>query len=325
MRKLIALLGFGALTLGMGACTTLSDADEIYLYYKDGSVEGKGFQECIPPNDGGPFPIDDHVYQLPTSLRTWNIQPAGGDTSTPVTAGSRPDSNGQAGPQVHVWATIEFFLNTYCGSDNKDASSPVVQFWEKTGRRYGVSDDGGFNEEAWVKMLQNTLIPVLNKTVQQATRDYSADELDSDLNGAWRKVEQQMQTGDDAFNTLLKDKVGGDYFCGINFDRTKADCPPVKVTITDVSYADPQLQAARTAVRVSAETAKQRLIEAQSKVDVAKKEAEARAANPDYTRLRELEVELEIARLQAQAAEKCAANPTCTVVIAPGTGVNINR
>jgi hypothetical protein len=315
-----------ALVASVAACATQAEPDEIGLYYTKGRIEGTHFQECIEPSTKGPGTINDKVYWLPTSLRTWNIQPSGGDTDQPIVAGTKPDDKGQAGPQVVVYATVEFYLNTDCG-DGKDKNSPVVQFWEKTGRRYNATTK---NPEGWKTMLLNTLVPVLQRTVQGVTRDMTADELDADINGAWAKAEALMR---DEFTAQLRAKVGGDYFCGpeyrrgqeVTWEQRNPDgsvvekhgvCPPVKVTITDINYADKGLQDARAAVRKAAEDAKRKLIEAQSQVDQSRLLSQA-AKDPAYMRLKEIEAQL-------QAAQACAANPNCTLIIGDGSGVNVN-
>lgn len=308
-RRLGGIAASIALLASAAACSTRPPADEIYLYYMDGPVDTKQFSACVEPNTKGDWQANNQVFALPTSLRTWNIRPTDGDTNKAIVAGTKPDAKGQAGPQVEVYTTTEFYLNTNCDG-GKD--SPVVRFWEKTGRRYNLSSsDGAFNEKAWRSMLLNTLVPVLEKTLQGVTRDYTADELDADLNGTWRKAEAAMGA---EFAEQLKAKVGGDYFCGPSYDRAGKQCPPVRVSITDINYADSGLQTARAAVRKAEEEAKRALIEAQSQVAVAAELAKL-GDDPNYLRLKQLENELAIARERTRQAELCAKNPNCTVIV----------
>lgn len=312
-RKTVPLLLMAVLAgSALAGCSTRPPADEIYLYYMNGSFDKKDFSSCVEPNTKGDWQANNDVFALPTSLRTWNITPDdGGDTKTPITVGSKPDANGQAGPQMHVWLTTEFYLNTNCDG-GKD--SPIVQFWEKTGRRYGVSDAGAtFKEENWVKVLQNTLVPVQNKAIQRVTRDYTADELDTNVGDVWRKIEDATQA---EFTEQLRLKVGGDYFCGVTYNRSSKECPPVRVSITNIDYADSSVQQKRNEVRAAVEDAKKRLIEAQAKVDEAKLLSQA-ARDSNYMRLKELEAYL-------QAAQACASNPNCTLIVGSGSGVNVN-
>ncbi len=333
-RRVGAALAAVAVLGTLVACSSRAEPDEIGLYYTKGSVEGTKFQECVEPSTKGPGTVNDEIYWLPTSLRTWNIQREGGDTATPITAGTKPDANGQAGPQVHIWATTEFYLNSSCkDADGKETTqAPVVLFWEKTGRRYSVTAAEG--DEGWKNMLLNTLVPVLDRTIQGVSRNFTADEMDTNLNDTWSKAEALMR---DEFTAQLRSKVGGDYFCGPEYQRDRevtwtqktvknengvfvfgadesktGQCPPVKVTISNADYADKGLQDARAATRKAAEEAKKRLIEAQAKVDEARILSKA-ANDPNYMRLKELETQL-------QMAQACAANPNCTLIIgADGT------
>jgi hypothetical protein len=324
-RSIFAALTGITITAGVTACSTRPPVDQVWLYYMDGSVDKKEFKECIDPNTKGPWQANNDTYALPTSLRTWNVAPNGGDTNSPTVVGSKPGVDGQAGPQMDVWTTVEFYLNTTCS----DASSPAVKFWEATGRRYNLSDgNANFNEKAWQNVLLNTLVPVQNKALQRVARGYAGDEMDTNLlyvdpktpvdpakpidRDVWKAMETAMQQ---EFTDQLKLKVGGDYFCGIGYDRKTSTCPAVRVSITDINYHDPALQAKRAEVRAAAEDAKKRLIEAQAKVDESNKLAQV-TKNPDYMRLKELETQLAI-------AQACAQAPNCTMVVPNGTGVNV--
>ena len=302
----LALVALGVLT----ACSTRPPADEVYLFYQDGPTAPKEFQECVEPNGKGPWQANNKVFTLPTSLRTWNIRPNGGDTDQWIRSSSKPGAGGQPGPEVGVFATAEFYLNTNC-EGGKD--SPVVQFWEKTGRRYKVSDgDGVFSDEAWRTMLLNTLVPAEEKAIREVTRNYSADALDANADGVWKKMEEALGT---TFLAELKAKTGGDYFCGPTYDRAKQDCPPIRISITDVNFADPGIAEARAKVFKAEQDAKAALIAAQSQVDVANKLSQA-GKDAGYVRLKELESQL-------AAAQACAQNPNCTLIISGSAGVNI--
>ncbi|GAB3152032.1 hypothetical protein GCM10027290_42130 [Micromonospora sonneratiae] len=308
-RALAGLLALAAAASTLSACATRSDPDQIILYYKSGVGDNREFVECIEPGGSGSYPIDDVTYPLPTSLRTWNIRPDGGDTDQPIRSSSKPGPDGQPGPDVIVHATAEFYLNTNC-DDGKD--SPIVQFWEKTGRRYEVATDGEFSDENWRKMLLNTLVPAEEKAIREATRTYSADDLDANANGIWKQIEEQLGQ---SFLAELRTKTGGDYFCGPTFDRTNGSCPPIRISITDIGFADPKIAEARAAVFAARQQAAADLIRAEAKVREAQLLAQANKT-PGY-------LELEKAKLQLQAAQACAANPNCTLIVG-GAGVNVN-
>jgi len=193
-KKIAALLGAVALVATLGACSTRAPADYIILYYEAGAGENKKFKQCIPPGTDGPGVVDDQLFALPTSLRTFKVEPGSSDHNGTFNVGSAPDKNGQAGPQMAIRTTVDFYLNTYCGTDNKDANSPVVQFWEKTGRRYGVAGDGeeDFKIDKWLEVLKNTMLPVEDGLLQAEARKYDDDVLDTNANDVWAEMEKSI-------------------------------------------------------------------------------------------------------------------------------------
>lgn len=308
-RTAAAIAALALAVAGLAGCGVRPPADEVHLFYMDGSYDTKKFEKCVEPNGKGPWQANNKVFALPTSLRTWNIRPKGGDTDQWIRSSSKPAKDGQPGPDVGVYATAEFYLNTNCdGGDD----SPVVQFWEKTGRRYGVSnDDGEFSDEGWRTMLLNTLVPAEEKAIREATKNFTADELDANANGVWKQMEQQLGG---TFLAELRAKTGGDYFCGPTYDRTKKECPAVRISITDINFADTGIAEARAKVFKAEQDAKAALIAAQSQVDVANKLSKA-GGDAGYVRLKELETQLAVADKQLQSVQACSSNPNCTVVV----------
>ena len=347
-----AVLAILGLVVGLTACASRAPSDMIMLYYTSGTGENKAFKECIEPGQSGSYPVDDETFSLPTSLRTWNIAVNDGDDNRPIVTGSLPDptlgpdgkptGETRPGPEVSVWTTATFYLNTDC---RDGAKSPIVQFWEKTGRRpwkdgHGVAVDddneegSGFKEDAWRVMLQNTLVTAQAKAIRVESRNYDADDLDSNTKNVWTLMERQLGP---SFNAALRDSVGGDYFCGPQYRRgedvdwteyesdgldaqglpkfkevqKRGSCPPVKISITDVGITNPAIAAARADVYAAEQRAKAALIDAQSKADVAAR-LEQVGNSTAYVELQRIQAQLE-------AAQACRSNPNCTVII-DGTG-----
>lgn len=337
---IIVLLFCAVASMAGCSCSTRAPEDGVILYYSRGPSEGNKFVQCLLPSTKGPGVVNDVTFELPTSLRTWNIRQQGGDTQTPLISGSKPDLTGQAGPQVKVWGTTEFYLNSYCGAKDADGkytdeTAPPVQFWESTGRRYNVSNDSGEfqagdDTTGWRAALLNTLVPVIERRVSEGTRNYWADELDNNLvvgslglpgdapadkrpnlgTATWQALEADISKG---FDQAVKDKLGGNFFCGPGYKVGGEACPPIKFTITDIVYADDALQAARSATRKATEDAKKAVIDANNQVDVANLLSKA-AKDSNYMRLKELETQLKI-------AQACAGSANCTLVVPNGTGV----
>lgn len=325
IRRALVALGLAAMVAStMTGCATRANSDEIILYYASGAGENKEFKECIRPGESGSYPVDDEIYALPTSQRTWNVRPQGGDSATAITSGSKPSADGQPGPSVSIYATADFFLNVDCTGGE---SSPVVQFWERTGRRYGIASDGedGFNAKQWTAMLMNTLVPAEEKAIREQTMRYPADDLDANLGGVWSKIEAQLGG---TFMAELQAKLGGQFFCGVGYAggrkttwdepvlngdgttstrRVEGTCPPIRVSISDINFTDGDIAKARNDVYAAKAKAEAALIAARAEVDKAALLSKA-ANDPAYLRLKEVEAQLE-------AAKSCAANPNCTLVL----------
>lgn len=309
-------------------CSTRAPSDSMYLYYASGVGDDKKFVECIEPGTSGKYPVDDEIFEIPTSMRTWNVRPEGGDTTTPITSGTLP-VNDQPGAEVVVFTTTDFYLNTDC---SQGADSPVVKFWEQTGRRYGIATNGedGFNIDGFRTMLVNTLVSAQEKATRTETRKYEADDLDANLDAVWTTMERNLAPG---FGAELRAKLGGDFFCGVGYARgaevewtewersgaddagkptyrevaKKGTCPPVRITITDINYADPKIGEARTRVFTEKQNAEAERIKAQAERDRARILGEA-ANSPNYVELQRIEA-------QKLAAEACRTNQNCTVII----------
>lgn len=336
-------LAVAAVVGTLTACSTYAAPDEVILYYSAGAGETREFQECIQPGASGSYPVDDEIFALPTSLRTWNIRPEGGDSDKPIASGTLPATvNGatQPGPEVVVYATADFYLNSDCA---KGKDSPIVKFWETTGRRYGISADSedGFNQDNFNKMLLNTLVPAEEKALRQETRKYNADALNDNIDNVWTTMEHNLAP---TFQRELKAKLGGDFFCGTgyaggrevkwteyepmmknggtSFEEFELDangqpvyasversgtCPPVRISITDVNFRDKNIADARARVYAAEQDAKAKQIDAQGQADRATT-LEGVGNSPGYIRLQEIEA-------QREAAEACKVSKNCTVII----------
>ena len=303
--KKIMLAGVAAvLLLGTGTACSYGNpgADEVGLYYEEGSLDGQNFLECVDPGEsimtGDLFEESDAIYPVPASLRTWNIAPQGGDSNIPITVAAAPEAGQPSGVQVNLWVQFAFSINSSCAGD---AASPAVQWWEKVGRRYFADDDTENKTEWWGRMLQNTIVPAAEAVSRTKARAYSADAL---VSGA-ANVELQKAVAADLPGEL-KRLTGGSYFCSPTFDRGKPDqCGEVQVLLKDVDYTNPAIQAARDEKQKAIELAAAKVAEAQGKVDAAAKEAEL-YKNPSWVQLELAKMELEAAKAQSEACAKAA-------------------
>lgn len=299
--KVLALAAVAALSLtSLSACASIAPPDQVGLYYMVGPIDGNHFDHCFDPGSTTSASWNNDVILLPNSLRTWNIAPPntpGADSNTPITVNAAPQQDQPSGVQVNLWTQANFTLNTNCGKDDKDPNSPLVQWWEKIGRRYNAQ-----TTEGWKAMLSNTIVTALETASRSVVRGYTADSLVSGVNR--EKVQSEIST---LFQSEIKRVTGGDYFCSPTFDRHGTDCGEVQLLLKDVDYTNPAIQQARDEKQAAIEHAAALVAQAQGQVDAAAKIGSL-YNNPAW-------VQYQIAQLHLQEVQECAKNPTCTVVL----------
>lgn len=306
MKKILLAAVAITLLLGGTACSyDNTGADEVGLYYEEGSLDGQKFLQCVNPGESvqtmDGFEDGDKIYPVPASLRTWNIAPNGGDSNVPITVAAAPEAGQPSGVQVNLWIQFAFTINSACS----DANSPAVQWWEKVGRRYYAADGTENKTEWWGKMLQNTIVPAAEAVSRTKARAFSGDAL---VSGSANVDLQKAVSAD--LPGELKRLTGGDYFCSPTFNRANpSQCGEVQVLVKDVDYTNPAIQAARDEKQKAVELAAAKVAEAQGKVDAAAKEAEL-YKNPNWVALELAKIEL--LKVQAQA-EACKQAATCVV------------
>jgi hypothetical protein len=347
IRRALAAAAGVLLTLGTVGCSAeRTESNEIKLVYKSGFGDDRVFDRCIAPTTAGDWTADNDVFVLPTDKRTWNIAASpDADETQPIVSGTvpkqDPDSEqSRPGPAVDVWLTTDFYLHWDCGWDHTktlsgqkgNAESPVVTFFNRTGRTAEISSNtGDFDVAKWKTMLRTTLAKVELDVVQAETRKYDADVLDANLGDVYAQMEAAMGP---AFQKALKAKMGGEYFCGVEYDAGKevtwtertydpvakklveskktGTCPPVRIDITNIDLHDKEIRDARVQTYV---------VEQQVRAAEAKAESDRKIANlakdPMVLKLKQLENERAI-------AEACARGANCTLIQGVGADVDVN-
>lgn len=310
MKKFFLAVAAAGLLL-LSGCAEVAESDAVGLWYAQGQVDGNTFDHCIAPGSVDETAWNDTVTWIPTSLRTWNVAKEGGeaegvDSNTPLVVTTKPDRGQTSGTEVNIYTQTNLLLNTWCGDDGKDASSPVVQWWQKIGKRYGAD-----TVEGWRKMLGATVLPAQEKA-KNVLRNYTADELVQGTVWADAQVAFAKE-----FSVELTRLSGGNFFCGPDFVRTSAACSSVAVSIKDVDYKDPKIQDARNDKQAAVERAQAAVADAQGKA------AAAAAQNSLYQN--EAWVQLELAKLELAKAQACAAAGNCTIILdGSGSGVQVH-
>lgn len=304
-RTLALLAALTTTTVLLSGCSTQVAPDVVGLYYMKGSSDGYAFGHCMKSGAAEDYEWDNEVIFLPASLRTWIIAPEGGDTTTPIVVSAKPEEGQPSGVAVKVWSQTTFMLNTTCDGEK---GGPLKDFWEKIGKRYGAN-----TEEGWKKMMAATIIPALQKSINDNIRNFNADDLNANKDGVLTKVQEAVGA---QFGVELKKLTGGDFFCGPAFVPGGA-CPAVSIVITDVELADASLQAARNEKQKAVELAAAKLAEAQGAVRA--------AAEMDKLYQNKAWVALKIAEMQLEEARVCAASPKCIMVRGDGAKVNLTQ
>lgn len=289
------------LVVGATACTTTPQPDEIVLHYHGGSIEGNNFSDVIyPGTKANNFNVGDTRVFLPTSLRTWNIAPGSKDQETPIVAPAKDNV------PVAVWLQVNMLLNTNTEDAEGFPGGTLREFWEVIGRRYDADSD-----EGWDDMMKVTVVPALTKAVTDTVRAYESDPLVYNTDGIY--VEVQSEIGR-RFLEELERLSGGDFFCGTSFVPDWRDgggaCPQPELILTNVDFANAEIQAARDQRAVAEENAAAALIEAEGHT-AAQAELNTALGDPAY-------LEYLIAQMQLQAAQACAQGANCTVIVGEG-------
>jgi hypothetical protein len=317
LKRAVTLVILAGLGLGVTACSEIAPPDEVGLYYMEGQSDGYKFDHCYDPGTTDDAIWNNSVMLLPNSLRTWNIAPKGtpgADSNSAIVVNAAPEDGQPSGVQVALWSQTNFALNTFCGPENNDKNSPIVQFWEKIGRRYYVADNTNGHTQWWQNMLNATIVTALETSSRSVVRGYTADVL---VSGAKREEVQSKISA--LFQTEIKRVVGGDYFCAPTFDRKAPTptCGEVQILLKDVDYANPAIQAARDEKQAAVERATAQVAEAEGKVKAAEK-TQSLYNNAAW-------VQLELAKTQLEMVKACAANPNCTIVLGADGNVVVGK
>jgi hypothetical protein len=220
----------------------------------------------------------DNVYPYPDTVRNFIF--AGGEDAdakpVPCTTKST-DPSIPAGPRVDMTGQFLFHLDT----------GPVLNDFH---RRYGVryraweGFDNPSHNDGWAHMLNETFRPAAETVITAACRHYTVDDLSDQA-----KINQlEAGVGQTVIETL-RSRMGGQFFCGPDFDRTRPQvCSGIRFQMKPVLPPTALTDAAT------------RLAAAQRNLEAAKVEAKA----------------IQVAKQQglegmAYVANECRKDPTC--------------
>lgn len=285
-------------------------SNKIGLHYNGGPIEGQSFEKIIEPGSGQKFlgPADT-LALLPIDQRSY-VTCKGEDVNGDTCDGPDIVAATKGGAEMRFRIGVSFKLNT--GNDT------LQQFYEQICRKFDCASGDG-----WDEMLQVQFRGPIEQAVQQSVRNYTVDQLFAGVNpdGQSTSILEDVQADIAAdLKENINQFVGGDYFCGPGFDRSKPEvCPDFQFQITDAVPTDDGVRAAFAENLASA----QDVITARNQADaeVAEAEGKQRAqealaglyTDPAY-----------VAYLNALAIQACADNSNCTLIVGGNnTGVNV--
>lgn len=284
--------------------------DKVGLHYNGGPIEGQSFERIIQPGSGAQFlGPRDTLITLPIDQRSY-VTCAADNVDGDRCDGPDIVAATKGGAEMRFRIGVSFRLNT--GDD------VVRKFYEQICRKFKCDTGGG-----WDKMLQVQFRGPIEQAIQQSVRNYTVDQLFAgvDPDGSATSILEEVQADiAEDLKENINQFVGGDYFCGPGFDRSKPEvCPEFQFQITDAVPTDEGVRAAFAENLASA----QDVITAQNEANAAVAEAEGKRraqealaglyTDPSY-----------IAYLQAVALGDCAKNSNCTLIFGGAdTGVNI--
>lgn len=299
------------------ACSTAAAVDRIGLYYGGGPIEGNHFEKVVRPGSGAVFQgPGDSIVWLPINQRNYIV-------SRNAEEGDRKGDDfirvpAKGGVDMDFEVSVYFKLNTRTDDIKGFEGGTLRRFYEQICKKYGCASDDG-----WDTMLNDNFRKLIEASMRQKAFNYTVDELYANAEGEASGKSDAIEKIQTEIAAQIKDNVntvlGGPYFCGPTFDRSKPDCPPFQFVINSArpadqgvigSYADQRKSANGVVTAQNDGKAK----EARAAGDAAAARATQQSITPEYVNY-----------LQALAMRECAANPQCTLVITPpGTNVNVN-
>lgn len=309
-----ALVALILISLFFGAFAS-TPVDKIGLHYSGGPIDGTKFDGIVEPGSGTRFlGFLDNLILLPVTQRDYivSLHPEEGDRRD-------PDSilaPAKGGVEMQFEIAAYFTLNT----------SPTVvrRFYERVCVKFACDHEAG-----WDQMLNNNFRKPIEQAIQQRAREHTVDELyagvaSAETGSTSEEAESLLVSIQEDIASDLKENInrilGGDYFCGPTFDRSKPDvCPDFEFQIVS---ATPTSESVREAFADNA-ASRQAIITAQNNAQAKVAEAEGQRqsqealnnlyADPNY-----------IAYLNALALQESAGNSNCTLVVNPNGGTNVN-
>lgn len=197
-----------AAVLATAGCSASLGPDESGVEYNGGAIQSVSFDNCVSPGHREYRGPGDHIYVYPAGQRSYEFSDnKDSQDSAPISVVTKDNT------EMTVTGVATFSLNTDCRT--------LRQFHEQIGLKYKA-----YTEDGWTKTLGTYLRQPLDRTMDQAAKQYTWKDLYSNPT---IKQQWEQQVGQ-----LIVDQVnntaGGQFFCSPTFTG-KGNCGAFKLTL----------------------------------------------------------------------------------------------
>ncbi|WP_160051232.1 SPFH domain-containing protein [Nocardiopsis sp. FR26] len=287
VRRTTTIVAAVALALGLTACTTSVEPDELGIEYDAGLFSSTTFDGCVNSGTRVYYGPGDDVVKYPGGQRTFAFN---NSEDNPGEMGAETVVT-QDGMEMTVSGVATFQLNPDCGT--------LQQFHEAIGRKYDAH-----KTEGWERMLKAYVGEPLRRALDDASTEFEWRDL---YTSDEAKAEWETRVGE-LLKVYVAEMGGGDFFIGATYTGGE-DEDPGSPTLTLQRPVPPGnvREAMTEAHRIA-----QEIENTESAAELAEKEAEAIAPLVDL--------------LGADAYvlwEAIKAGDVDVVAISPGAGVGV--
>jgi hypothetical protein len=315
MKRTLALVALALMAVTGTGCSAQAPVDQIGLYYTGGPLQGPHFKRVILPGSGSNvLGFGDGVAWLPAGQRNYIV-------SKKSNEGDRQEADfirvpAQGGVLMDFEVSVYFKLNTHTDDIPKYRGGTLRRFYEVICKKYNCDSGSG-----WDQMLNDNFRKIIEASMRQKVFSFSVDELYANAVGPASGNRDAILAIQEEIAGKLKENInttlGGEFFCGPTFDRSRPECPPFQFIVNSAEPADQGVRNSFSAQRVAANG----VITAENNAKAQKAAAEGTAAAQNALKGNLSSEYLELQRIEA--LKLCAQNPNCVLVIG-GQGLNLN-
>lgn len=212
-KTILWVLALAVFTTACGMADTA--INEVGLIYEGGLTQDKTYKGLLLPGaTNNSIGMGSEVYRYPNDQRSW----VSGQDAPAVTVVSNDEVN------LSVPYQLYFTLNT--------DEETLREFHEKIGVKVKA-----YKSEGWTQMLNTYFAPQVDRAMDEAALKFDWRELRS--NEETRiKFQREVVV---SLKRKINEVVGGNYFCGPNYNGPGTDCGDFTFTVGKPEPVNPDL------------------------------------------------------------------------------------